>query len=375
MCGHRASKLSDAADTGDALKSHANYCQDPKCPARWEEDECANGSERRPKVGERVRIKTRFESHFGAGTIVRLDAEGFWAVRDDNQHERSPRGPYSAEERGTLWYYDDEPVSEPTKPAADGMGKSCSTCGVVDRNDPRGMNCSNGFHAPTAEMLSEREQEAWEIYLAGDMAAFPASRPPKRTPTIAAFSLAARDRAEAIFTAKSEERVKRVEQERDEARADANNEHKERVKLGRLRDAARAEIVELRAGVEVVATRAEVEHLRGELIPRLQAELTRANEDAGKWAATAATARADATRLAGLVDELVAALRDGRACNDPNCEVTTCVRTRLLLARIHAERKGKAESKPAINVSGENHPGACVCSWCSFIGFPALKTR
>ena len=109
------------------------------------------------------------------------------------------------------------------KPAADGMGTSCSTCGVVDRNDPRGMNCSNGFHAPTAEMLSEREQEAWEIYLAGDMAAFPASRPPKRTPTIAAFSLAARDRAEAIFTAKSEERVKRVEQERDEARAETLN--------------------------------------------------------------------------------------------------------------------------------------------------------
>ena len=38
---------------------------------------------------------------------------------------------------------------------------TCSTCGAANREDPKGMNCSNGFHAPT-----EREWSAWELYLA-----------------------------------------------------------------------------------------------------------------------------------------------------------------------------------------------------------------
>ena len=247
----------------------------------------------------------------------------------------------------------------PVKSSRDGYTWQCTECG----NRWKGGICVEEVAKPGQ---SEREREAWELYLADERTL---NRPsvdewPKLSFDWQVCYLLLRDRAEAIFAAKAEEkhrkiceegirvqrecqkRVSQAERERDEARLDALDEGRKKVELGALHDAARAEVDRLKARVEDYQRANDslnegLSYAQAEN-KRLGTALSDQHDSALKWAAASGEQQAKASTLAGQVDELVEALRDVLSA----FAADTWPSARELLARIDAER-GKA-SKPTI---------------------------
>jgi hypothetical protein len=293
------------------MTDHAKNCQDPGCmPER-----CIHGrpmlgtcadcldwynapkEERRPKGGDRV---VNLVGGRTRGFVVSAQpwADCFEAMAGIARIVRA------IDKRGVTWDYD-EPASEPHRAAG---------------NDGHGHRWKHPMETYSSEPAkvetTERERLADELM----RTVTPQWTPFREQPYWAqAMALNLYDRAAEIFAAKAEERVKECEELRSLA----------------SRNYARA----LESENERDAGRAEVERLRGELIPRLQAELKQEHDSALKWAVASREQQAKASTLRGQVDELVVELKYC-VCNE-NCTDPDHIRRRTLLARIEAER-GKA---------------------------------
>ena len=248
------------------MKLHSHYCQDPNCPSRWDDDGCANvpREERRPKVGDRVR------SPFVNDPVVYFvdwTGEHMFTARN-----RAGELMLSAclTDRGVTWdFSDEEPVKQP-----------CRTCFSTDWTMRAGLQCNRCPVAPasqtvptlapsdgmtikvdpalpddTIEMrdesgkpiaravnvgdgMTEREREAWEIHNAGTVAGydFRAYDWGDMEKFRRRECLGARDKAEAPFAAKADERVKRALDETSAACDAIERLRKERDNARRVRD-------------------------------------------------------------------------------------------------------------------------------------------
>jgi hypothetical protein len=189
-------------------------------------------AERWPKVGDRVKVRSAgpdgwvllpgvVTNDTGPAFLaakrfsVAVDGRGFW-------------GPYYPEERGELWNFDDE---EPTSP------------------EPKTV---------PADGLTERERGAYSIYVA-DLKAitmsevvYPVAWHDLDEDDLRRY-LAIYDRAEQLFKAKADARVKQAEASLDEWQTSWKRVEAKNAELAREREEARTEVERLTAqNVELV---------------------------------------------------------------------------------------------------------------------------
>jgi hypothetical protein len=211
---------------------------------------------------------------------------------------------------GGLWYFDSEegtcwrrpkPAKQPEAAPSDGMTEREQEAWEIENANV--SFCGGAVWRPWAEQsemakskaLAARDKAA-EIFKrrydiasaqADEWRTFARSLERQRDQQIEDLRVVGRERDEALAKLdKADERVKRAEQERDEALANVREEHERLVRAGVLLGEARQER----------DNHAQVRQDQREAMRILRHELTNANEDAGKWAAVAATARADAKR-------------------------------------------------------------------------------
>jgi hypothetical protein len=312
------------------MKLHSHYCQDPNCPGRWADDECTNEprEERRPKVGDEVRILVPdpIWPDVNSFKITQVGSETFTARHGSLGIFRK------LADRGHTWDFSgDEPA---TKPEPTPSGQDC--------------RCSE-----PSDGLTEREREAWEIHNAGTVAGydFRAYDWGDMKKSRRRECLGARDKAEVIFSAKAEERVKRAEQERDEARARVARLEVQLAGCGVAADGWAKDGNDAKPGDYGYSASLEWDKVGQEALRGLQPRL--GSSIAEESAKAIRAIRDENSRLTAQNAELVTALR---GCAHEDGATWRLVAARRLLARIDAEAAGKKSAVPQDEpATGEEH--------------------
>ena len=195
------------------------HCLDPNCPPACAENCCAQEesanqpSERRPKVGDRVRVQGGPGYEFRPAKVTYVTEVAFDVLPDG---ERFPWFPYLFRDHGITWDFADEPAKQPVRDA------TIRRDAIPDMPEEHGTMCGFAWLG--------RPDWPWSGCLKSDWL--------KLRDFLAAKAYE-RVRSACATTRRLYSELKmRAEQERDEALANSREEHERLVRLGVLLDEA-----------------------------------------------------------------------------------------------------------------------------------------